>query len=245
VATGVGVVVAVIDTGIDPSHPDLAANLWTNPGEIPGNALDDDGNGFVDDVAGWDFAEDDAVPSDLHGHGTHVAGTVAAVGDNAEGVVGAAWNARVMAVKGLADDGFGALSHLAAALLYAAENGADVINNSWGGLSASVALYEAMDAADALGTVVVSAAGNEGLSISSLIFLPAGHPRGLTVGALDPFLGLAGFSNRGPLLSLTAPGVDVLSLRSVKEVFASSLNVGQRYVHARDPPPRDSHRGSR
>ncbi|HZR83384.1 MAG TPA: S8 family serine peptidase [Candidatus Binatia bacterium] len=230
-ANGDGTVIAIVDTGIDPSHPDIAANLWTNPGEIPGNGIDDDGNGYVDDVDGWDFVNDDADPLDRHGHGTHVAGTAAAVGQNALGVVGVAWGARVMAVKGLNDQGYGYTSDLAVALLYAAENGADVINNSWGGFGLSTAIYEAINVVDALGTVVVSAAGNDGLDIGdTLLWLPAGHPLGLTVGATMFTGDRAGFSNTGNGVSLVAPGVDVLSLRATHEVFSPSLVVGQRYL---------------
>src|SRR6266704_2797743 len=120
------VVVAVIDTGVDYNHPDLAANMWTNPGEIPGNGIDDDGNGFIDDVVGWDFVDNDAAPMDMFGHGTHVAGTAAGVGNNGAGVVGMAWGAKIMAVRGLDANGSGYVSGLAQAIEYAAENGADV-----------------------------------------------------------------------------------------------------------------------
>src|SRR5262245_21112061 len=141
-ANGTGTIVAVVDTGIDETHPDMAANVWTNPGEIPGNGIDDDGNGFVDDVHGWDFSDGDATPHDLYGHGAHVAGTVAAVGNNSLGVIGMAWGARVMGVRGFDANGFATNSDLAAGVVYAAENGADVISNSWGGFGITQVVSE-------------------------------------------------------------------------------------------------------
>ncbi len=214
VSTGSGTVIGVVDSGVNRTHADLAANMWTNPGEVPGNRLDDDGNGYVDDVDGWNFDAGNGDTRDGHGHGTHVAGTAAAVGDNALGVLGVAWNARVMAVKGLNDDGNGFSSLLAEGIVYAAENGADVINNSWGGFGLAEEIYEAIEVADALGAVVVAAAGNDGREIAGLLWLPAAHPLALTVGAFDPDGALASFSNYGPHQSVTAPGVDVLSLGS-------------------------------
>ncbi|HKC53466.1 MAG TPA: S8 family serine peptidase, partial [Burkholderiales bacterium] len=121
VQTGTDVVVAVIDTGVDYTHPDLAANIWTNPGEIPGNGIDDDGNGYVDDVHGYDFCNNDNDPKDDHGHGTHVAGTIAAVGNNGVGVTGVSWSARIMAVKFLCAGGSGTTSAAISAVLYAAD----------------------------------------------------------------------------------------------------------------------------
>jgi subtilisin family serine protease len=112
--TGGNVTVAVVDTGVDLSHRDLAPNLWTNPGEIPGNGIDDDGDGIVDDVHGADFANGDGDPSDDNGHGTHVAGIVAARGGNGVGVAGLAWRARIMAVKVLGADASGDMATVAA-----------------------------------------------------------------------------------------------------------------------------------
>ncbi len=132
ITQGEGIVVAVVDTGLDYNHPDIAANVWTNPGEIPNNNIDDDGNGKVDDVRGWDFANNDNNPMDGFGHGTHVSGTIAAVGNNGIGIIGVAPKAKVMPVKGFSDDGLGYTSDLANGIVYAAQNGADVINNSWG-----------------------------------------------------------------------------------------------------------------
>ncbi|MBZ5529918.1 MAG: Ig-like domain repeat protein [Acidobacteriia bacterium] len=211
-ATGDGIVVAVVDTGIDYNHPDLAANVWTNPNEIDGNFFDDDGNGFIDDVRGWNFFFGDNDPIDHNGHGTHVAGTIAAVGDNGIGIIGVAWHARVMAVKGLDDNGFGFDFTLAPAIMYAASNGADVINASWGGQGTSESIEEAIQFATGLGVVFVAAAGNS--SEDAMNFFPANSPEAITVAASDPFGNFAFFSNFGPKIDVTAPGVDILSLQA-------------------------------
>jgi subtilisin family serine protease len=230
---GEGITVAIVDTGIDRTHPDLAANVWENPGETPGNGLDDDGNGFVDDAWGWDFvgpastqAKPDADPRDGHGHGTHVAGTVAAVGNNGIGVVGVAWKARVMAVKGLDDWGYGYDSQLAAAIVYAADSGADVINASWGGRGDSLVVEEAVDYAASLGVVFVAAAGNS--SDDARRYHPAGLETAITVAASDANDRLASFSNWGNKIDVAAPGVDVLSLRAAGTT--RSTVVGNDYV---------------
>ena len=211
-ATGDGVVVAVVDTGFDYNHPDLAANVWTNPNEVDGNFLDDDGNGFVDDVRGWNFVFGNNDPIDHNGHGTHVAGTIAAVGDNGIGVIGVAWHSHVMAVKGLDDNGFGFDFTLAPAIIYAASNGADVINASWGGDGTSQSIEEAIQFATGLGAVFVAAAGNS--SQDAMNFFPANSPEAITVAASDPFGNFAFFSNFGPKIDVTAPGVDILSLQA-------------------------------
>ncbi|NQT15802.1 MAG: S8 family serine peptidase, partial [Planctomycetes bacterium] len=113
------IVVGVIDSGIDYNHPDLAANVWTNPGEVPGNGVDDDGNGFVDDVHGYDFANDDGDPLDDDGHGTHVSGTIAGVGNNGQGVAGVNWTGSVMGLKFLDAEGSGFTSDAIEAVNYA------------------------------------------------------------------------------------------------------------------------------
>src|SRR5687768_12109445 len=137
-------IVAVIDTGVDYNHPDLAANIWTNDGEIANNRIDDDGNGYVDDIHGYDFVNRDGNPMDDHFHGTHVAGTIGAVGDNGIGVVGVNWHVQIMAVKFLDADGGGFESDAIAALNYAVANGAHISNNSWGGLGFSSAFQAAL-----------------------------------------------------------------------------------------------------
>ena len=234
VTAGQGVVVAVVDTGIDQSHPDIANNVWTNPDEVPANGIDDDGNGYVDDDRGWDFIgpshglpTPDNDPRDGHGHGTHVAGTIAAEGDNGVGVIGVAWGAKVMAVKGLSDAGFGLTSSLAGALVYAADNGADVINNSWGGPGTSMLIKDAVDYAHSLGAVVVAAAGNSGADAQESY--PASFPNVITVAASDAFDSVAYFSNWGKI-DVAAPGVDILSLRAAGTSMGRP--VGEGYTRA-------------
>jgi len=208
------VVVAVVDTGIAYTHPDLAANMWTNPGEIPGNGVDDDGNGYVDDVHGYDFANNDADPFDDSGHGTHVAGTIAAVGNNGIGVVGVSWQARLMALKFLAGNGGGTTDNAIRALLYAADKGAVVINNSWGGGAYSQALLDAIRATDAAGAVFVASAGNSSRDNDLVPSYPASYPveNLLAVAALDHNDAKASFSSWGAAsVHLGAPGVAIFS----------------------------------
>jgi hypothetical protein len=228
-ANGAGVVVAVIDSGMDYRHPDLTNQVWINPGEIPGNGIDDDGNGYVDDVRGWDFVGTNYItpqpgndPVDHFGHGTHVAGTIAAEGNNGIGVVGVAWGAKVMDVKALDDGGFGSDSELASAIIYAADNGADVINASWGGPGSSPVLEDAVNYASSLGVVFVAAAGNSGADVAG--FYPAGLAAAIAVGALTPSGTNAYFSNFGYGLDVAAPGVDILSLRATNTYIGIPLN---------------------
>lgn len=214
---GAPVVVAVVDTGVDTGHPDLQGALWTNPGEIPGNGVDDDGNGLVDDTAGWDFAGDDRTvydDPDEDLHGTHVAGTIAAVRDNARGVAGVAANARVMPVKFLRGEAGGTVSDGIAAIRYAIDNGARVINASWGTSSPSPALCDAVAEAVAAGAVVVAAAGNSGTDNDAAPRWPASCPSSgvVSVAATTSADELAAFSNRGATsVDLGAPGQSVLS----------------------------------
>ncbi len=211
-AQGDGIVVAVVDTGVDYNHPDLAANIWTNVNEIDGNFFDDDGNGFVDDIRGWNFVFNNNDVTDHNGHGTHVAGTIAALGDNGLGVIGVAWHSHIMAVKGLDDNGFGFDFSLAPAIIYAASNGADVINASWGTQGTSQSIEEAIQFATGLGTVFVTAAGNSSQDATN--FFPASSPEAITVASHDPFGNFSFFSNFGTKIDVTAPGEDILSLQA-------------------------------
>ncbi len=209
--TGQGIVVAVIDTGVDYTHLDVDGNIWVNQGEIAGNGIDDDGNGFVDDVRGWDFVANDNSPMDEQGHGTHVAGTIAAE-KNEFGVTGVAYNAKIMPVRVLNAGGSGSVSNIAAGIKYAADNGADVINLSLGGAYSSE-IEDAVQYATAKGSVVVMAAGNESASQPSS---PANlaNQWGIAVGAVDRTNRMANFSNKAsipPLDYVVAPGVDIYS----------------------------------
>ncbi|HKB04289.1 MAG TPA: S8 family serine peptidase [Gemmataceae bacterium] len=213
VGTG-NTVVAVIDTGIDYNHPDLSANMWHNPGEIPGNGRDDDGNGFRDDVYGYDFANNDANPMDDNGHGTHVAGTIGAIGDNGVGVAGIDWHARIMALKFLDASGSGYMSDAVRALNYAVANGAKVVNNSYGGGGYDPAMASAISNARSRGVIVVAAAGNDGTNNDAGPVYPANYAGDnvLTVAATDRTDRLASFSNFGRTsVDIAAPGVGIYS----------------------------------
>lgn len=214
VSEGEGTVVAVVDTGLDLDHPDIQGNIWENPGESGAgretNGVDDDANGFADDARGWDFAYDDNDPTDGYGHGTHVSGTIAAVGNNDQGIVGVAPEAKIMPVKGLGDVGQGEISWLAGALHYAADNGADVINNSWGcnpfGMDCSSipALEDAVAYAHAVGALPVFAAGNLNTNVNN--YSPQNQPEALVVSAFNQNDEKAFFSNWGTKVDVAAPG---------------------------------------
>jgi len=208
---GAGVVVAVTDSGVDHTHPDIAGNIWTNPGEIAGNGVDDDGNGFVDDWRGWDFSANDNNPADVTSHGTHVAGTVAAVGDNGIGVVGAAPGAKIMMVRGLGDTGTGTLTTLCNTVIYAADNGADVINASWGTNGRYDTARDCMDYAAARGALVIVAAGNGNMDVED--FTPAWVQSAVAVANTDSNDQRNATSNFGAKILVGAPGTSILSLQ--------------------------------
>jgi cysteine-rich repeat protein len=211
ITRGTDVLIGVIDTGVDYNHPDLAANIWTNPGEVVGNGIDDDNNGYVDDIHGYDWVNDDADPMDDGFHGTHVAGTIAAAGNNGLGVVGLNWTARIMALKFLPGSGSGSTSDAILAVQYATQMGARLTNNSWGGGGNSQALRDAIRAAEAANSLFVAAAGNDA---SSEALYPARYDLEniVSVAATDQNDVIARFSNfNATSVDLGAPGVDILS----------------------------------
>lgn len=208
------VVVAVIDSGIDLTHPDLVGNLWVNPGEIAGNAVDDDGNGYVDDVRGWDFVNDDASPQDDNGHGSHCAGTVGAVGSNGVGVAGVCWDVSLIGLKFLDASGNGSLSDGVEAISYATGLGVTLTSNSWTGGDYSQVLKDVIDAADVAGILFVAAAGNDAVNNDGFLTYPASYESAniLAVAATTRTDALAAFSNYGEVSTdLGAPGQDILS----------------------------------
>ena len=208
------VIVAVTDTGIWHTHEDLATNMWRNPGEIPNNGIDDDGNGFVDDVHGINAITSKGTPGDDHGHGTHVAGTIGAAGNNGKGVVGVAWRVQLMACKFLDSSGSGWNSDAITCIDYARAHGASIISASWGGGSFSQALYDAIARAQQDGILFIAAAGNNSINTDDYPFYPADYELGniVSVAATTRQDGLAYFSNFGSSsVDLGAPGLEIIS----------------------------------
>ncbi|PWR71609.1 S8 family serine peptidase [Methanospirillum lacunae] len=206
------IVVAVIDTGVDYTHPDLAANIWTNPGEIAGNGIDDDGNGYIDDVHGWDFINNDNDPMDDNGHGTHCAGVIGAVGNNGIGVSGIDQKVKIMPLKFLRADGSGDVAASLNAIAYARKMGADVISCSWGGTAKSQALEDAISSTNVL---FACAAGNSGVNTDIIPQYPSCFTEAqiISVAASNAKDGIPSYSNYGPVsVDVAAPGDGILSL---------------------------------
>jgi subtilisin family serine protease len=208
------IAIGILDSGIDFAHADLAANLYTNPGEIPANGADDDGNGFVDDVHGWDFVADDNDPQDDNGHGTAMAGVAGARGDNGVGMTGVCWRVQLLPLKFLNAQGTGTTANAVRALDYAVGLGVPVTSNSWGGGPFSQALFDAITAADEAGVLFVTSSGGSGANLDEYPAYPASYdvPNVVVAAATDDEDSLYAASGYGPkTVDLGAPGVDILT----------------------------------
>ncbi len=228
VTTGTNtVLIAVIDTGVRYTHRDLVANIWTNPGEIPGNGIDDDGNGYVDDVHGINAISGSGDPFDDNDHGTHVSGTIGAAANNGEPSVGVAWKVSIMGLKFLNQDGSGFTADAIRCLQYAVKMKAKVSNNSWGGGPADQAMSDALTAARTAGHLFIAAAGNSALNNDVDPAYPAsyGLDNMISVAAIDRKGQLASFSNYGRRsVHIGAPGVDIFSSFAGSDTDYSSIS---------------------
>jgi thermitase len=209
------VIVAVIDTGVDANIPDLKNNMWVNASEQNGQAgIDDDGNGFIDDIHGYDFVNKDGDATDDHGHGSHVAGTIAGEGNNGRDVAGVAWKAQIMAVKFLSASGSGSLADAISAIDYATQMGAHLSNNSWGGGGYNAELKAAIERASAANSAFIVAAGNQSNNNDNNEYYPCSYEVAnvLCVAALDPDGKMSDFSSYGfKKVDVAAPGRNILS----------------------------------
>ncbi len=209
------VIIAVLDSGVSYDHPDLKDNIWVNSVEMNGSpGVDDDRNGYVDDYYGWDYIDNDGYPSDYNQHGTHVAGIIAARGNNSAGISGVMWSAKIMVLRFLGVTGTGDVARAAEAIEYAVDNGARIINASWGGYDYSVTVYSAIDYARRHDVLLIAAAGNESNNNNTIPFYPASYnlPNIISVAATDQRDELAYFSNYGSArVHLAAPGVSIYS----------------------------------
>jgi subtilisin family serine protease len=245
------IIVGVIDTGVDYTHEDLVDNMWHNPGEIPNDGIDNDGNGYIDDIVGWDFASNDNKPFDLTasmidmvlsggnpGHGTHCAGNVAARGDNGKGIAGVAPNVKIMALRFITEKGQGTTADAVKAIKYGVDNGAKVLSNSWGstgddGGAESQALQDAIRYSEAHNVLFVAAAGNgdeQGVGYDNDSSAKPAFPATynfdsiVSVAAIDVNGALGTFSNWGArTVDIAAPGVAVFSTVTSSEKYSDTV----------------------
>lgn len=219
------ITVAILDSGLKLDHPEFEGRIWTN-GKEELNGIDDDGNGYIDDIEGWDFVNTDNDPTDDHGHGTNVTGIIGASSNNSRGYAGMDWNCKLMICKVINESNFGYYSWWADAIYYAVDNGADVINMSLGGSGSSKLLQDAVDYAYSKGVVVVACTMNTNVGTP---FYPAGFPNAIAVGATNPddsrsvpfFWDAESGSNYGPHVDVVAPGNYIYGLS-----YNSNTNYG-------------------
>jgi len=238
------IIIAVIDSGINYNHDDLKDNYYYNPGETGGDwdtdGLDNDGNGYIDDCKGWDFADDDNDPMDVYGHGTQVAGAAAAKGNNGTGVAGVAWNCKIMNIRLLDAEGFAESAFMISALEYAADNGAAIINMSFGGDGSSVSEQAAINYAAGKGCIIIAAAGNDNLASLSY---PAAYENVVSVGATnrydircdpDDWGNTCGKDHKSPCGSNYGEGLDVVAPGSgiLTTSYSSNNPANNSYAYA-------------
>ncbi|MFC1793913.1 S8 family peptidase, partial [Planctomycetota bacterium] len=215
-------VVAVLDTGVDYNHRDLRDNVWVNEAELNGAAgTDDDDNGYVDDIYGYNFIYNNGDPFDDYGHGTYCSGIIAARGNNDIDITGICWDTRIMALKFMGLFGDGSTSDAALAVYYAVENGADVISNSWSTPNESLLLKDAVNYAYSQGVIIVASAGNDGSNVPQY---PACYRNVISVAATDSDDQRWPYSNYGDCVDIAAPGVDILSLSGEGTLIGTSNN---------------------
>lgn len=224
------VTVAVIDSGVDYTHPDLVANIWSNPKEVE-NQIDDDGNGFVDDIRGWNFWDGNNNPMDRYGHGTHVAGIIGARGNNVTGVAGVSWSTKLMPIKVFSDAGQSMTANIINGILYAANNGAQILNNSYSS-GMSVALTNAVIHSRDKNTLFVAGAGNDGTAGALYpASLSTSVENVISVASTDANNALSTFSNYGDGVNIAAPGGQILStFPSNRLVYLSGTSMAAPHV---------------
>lgn len=234
------VVVGIIDTGIDYNHSDLRSNVWVNSGEIPANGIDEDQNGFVDDMYGIDSYNNDNDPLDDQSHGTHVAGTIGAVGNDTKGIVGINWQVKMVSCKAFGSNGTGTLAGVLKCITYLnrlkTQLGFNIVafNNSYGGFPYSQSMSNAIEATKQAGIVFVAGAGNSSQDNDANPFYPASYPQDniIAVGAVDSAAKMATFSNFGlTSVDLFAPGVGILStIRGNNWAFYNGTSMATPHV---------------
>jgi len=231
ISTGTENVIAIIDTGIDLTHLDLADKIWHNSDEIPGNGIDDDDNGYIDDVRGWDFVNDDNFPQDDHWHGSHVAGVAAAETDNSIGIAGISWGANLMSLKACDLSGACYFSDAVNAVLYAVDNGARVINMSFGGPENNTTLEDALIYGHNHGVIMVASVGNN----LTEVYYPASSEYTIAVSATDNedvvWIDEAIGSNFGEEVDIAAPGVRIVStIPGEQYVYATGTSMATPHI---------------
>lgn len=230
ITTGSGIAVAIVDTGINQSHPELSPRLWVNPREIAGNGRDDDSNGYIDDVNGYNFIDDSTDLTDEHGHGTGIASVIAAQTNNQRGIAGVDQKARIMVLKALNEIGGGEFNDIVEAVRYAADNGAKVINMSFGASVGDRDLRSAIDYALSKNVIIVAASGNAG---ENQLFYPSAYSSVISVGSIDDSDRHSDFSNYGSGLDVVAPGEEIIMadlddgfMEAAGSSFAAALVTG-------------------